>query len=1204
MPPFHEPGDGDLWGDAIALIEEGGRFVLSPSDLVASAGCAYGWLRSIDIRLGWAPPVEVDEDPLAETIARLGDDHEAREARRFTEEGRQLVTVPRPTPYTRAGLSEAAEATRSLLTAADAPDVVGQAAFFDGSFGGFADFIVREGAAYAVWDVKLARSARVEALLQIAAYADGLDAIGVPRTRHGYLRLGDRSVHTQMLDDVIPVYRRRRSALERALNDHLDGGTAVAWGDERHSICGACAHCEVAIAEHDDVLQVAGLGRPHRLLLREAGIVTLPELAAASEPVPGISLRMWSRLQAQAEIQDRGRRAGDGTIPHEVFDPAAIRALPAPDPGDVFFDFEGDPLWATPDGVADGLEYLFGIVDLDAPDGRFIPFWAHDRAEEKEALRRFLDYVDERRVAHPGLHIYHYAPYETSALKRLTVRHGLGEDQLDDLLRAGVFVDLYATVRQSIRVAQPSYSIKKLEPLYMGDELRSAEGVTDGLDSVVQYHRFCAAREAGNDAEATRLLDDIGDYNRYDCVSTWRLRDWLLSQVDREAGGPRDDEADVANAADEKDKQLRLSEIQGIADEMLLGIPEERGERSKEQQGVALLAAALGFYRREAKPMWWEYFDRCVSPVDEWLESRGTLVAESVEVIDDWTKATPRASTFTRTLRIVGELDVGTTLKPGTEVRCIYEEIPPALELGPGDLRVIGWRAVVTAVDPREDGRSTVDVEEKTAKGWEAFTQRPMAVFEHTYFPNESLENAVIEIADRVRTTESRVLPRDAACDILACRPPRLRSGTFDASHAGIVDETSLVETLTDLDNSYVAVQGPPGTGKTYVGSRAVAELVRRGWKVGVVGQSHAVAENFLESVIVAGVAPERVGKKPNGDAADASWTAVKDPAAFVAEDGGRVLGGTAWTFASPKVRGLDLLVIDEAGQFSLAHTIAASRAASRLLLLGDPQQLPQVSKGSHPEPVGTSALEWLVQGNHTMPPDLGYFLSRSWRMHSHLTRHVSDLAYDGRLFAKQDVTDGRSLMGIKPGLHPFVVDHAGNSVVSEEEAATVVDIVRCALDSTWADDSDADPRPVAPDDLIVVAPYNAQVAAIRRRLDEAGFTDTQVGTVDRFQGREAPIAVMSMTASSAQDVPRGIDFLLDRQRLNVAISRAQWATFVVHSPALLDSMPTSIGGLERLGAFLRLVEDNGAILANLPSAGIDADSVVAALEEGRAERG
>ncbi len=1155
----------------MALIEDDGRFVLSPSDLVASAGCAYGWLRSIDVHLGWAPPMRVEDDPLAEAIARLGDAHEAREAERLAGAGR-LVTVPRPRFYDRRGLSEVADMTRGLLTAVDGPDVVAQAAFFDGSFGGFADFIVREDDAFAVWDVKLARTTRVEALLQIAAYADGLDAVGVPRTRHGYLRLGDRSVHSQVLDDVIPVYRHRRRALERILRRHLDDGRAVDWGDERHSICGTCVHCETAIAEHDDVLQVAGLGRPHRLLLRQAGITTLPQLAAASDPVPGFSMRTWTRLTAQAEIQNSGRHAEDGEIPYEVFDPAAIAVLPVPDLGDVFFDFEGDPLWATPDGVAEGLEYLFGIVDLDEPGGRFIPFWAHDRAEEKEALRRFLDYVHERRVAHPGMHIYHYAPYETSALKRLTVRHGLGEDGLDDLLRAGVFVDLYATVRQSIRVAQPSYSIKKLEPLYMGDELRSADGVTDGLDSVVQYHRFCAARAAGDDALAARLLDDIGSYNRYDCVSTLRLRDWLLShaQGGAAASGPPDA---APGAAGEKDTPSGLSELQSIAADVLVGIPEERGERSAEQQGVALLAAALGFYRREDKPMWWEYFDRCVSPVDEWLGSRGTLVAESVEVLEDWTKP-PRKRTFTRTLRFVGELDVGTNLKPGTKVRCVYEDIPPVIEPGPGDLRVIGHEAVIAAVGLRDDGRSAVDVEERTATGWEAFPQRPMAVFEHSYFGTRTLEEAVVEIADQVRATTPRILPRDAASDILARRPPRLRSGAFDASSVENVDATSLVDTIVDLDDSYVAVQGPPGTGKTYVGSRAVAELVRRGWKVGIVGQSHAVAENFLESVVEAGVAPERVGKKPDGDATGASWTQIPDPAAFVAEDGGRVLGGTAWTFASPKVRGLDLLVIDEAGQFSLAHTVASSRVASRLLLLGDPQQLPQVSRGTHPEPVGTSALEWLVQGHHTMPPDLGYFLSRSWRMHSHLTRHVSDLAYDGRLFAKDDVTDIRSLVGIRPGLHPFVVDHAGNSVVSPEEAAIIVDIVRSALDSTWAAAPDTDPRPVTPDDVIVVAPYNAQVAAIRRHLDDASFSDTQVGTVDRFQGREAPIAVMSMTASSAADVPRGLDFLLDRQRLNVAISRAQWATFVVHSPGLLDSMPTSIGGLERLGAFLRLVDD------------------------------
>ena len=1081
-----------------------------------------------------------------------------------------LLVVSRPTPYTRRGFADAAEATRSALLSDDPPDVVAQAALLDGSFGGFADFLVHEDGAYAVWDVKLARSARVTALLQIAAYADMLDRMGVPRAGVGRLRLGDDSVHEQPLDDVIPVYRHRRRYIETLLRRHLDEGRAATWGDDRHSICGGCPHCSAAIVEHDDVLQVAGLSRHQRDRLRAAGIRTLPLLAASTAPVHEMSERTWSRLRAQAALQEGTRHAADGRIAYEVFDTGPIDRLPPSSPGDVFFDFEGDPLWTNPDGVAEGLEYLFGIVDRDDPGERFVPFWAHDRAQEKEALRSFFDYVAERRRRFPDLHIYHYAPYETSALKRLTVRHGVGEDQLDDLLRNGVFVDLYATVRQSIRVAQPSYSIKKLEPLYMGDQLRSAAGVSDGMDSVVQYHAFRAARENGETELANRLLDEIAVYNEYDCVSTLRLRDWLRVHGGGDMAPQQAPEAEVSEPRGSK-----LADLQEIVADVFQGIPLERADRSGEQEGVALLAAALGFYRREDKPMWWVYFDRQIAPVDEWLDPRGTLVAESVEVVADWAKATERARTLTRTLRLVGQAVDGSTLTPGAKVIGVYEDIPPCLSLEPGALRAFGHTATVTSVVECGDDRLAIEVEEKTRTGWEPFPELPMAVFVHTLFPAGPLEAAITELADEVRNHVPRVLPGDAASDILARRPPRLRAGVFDASRTEIVTPTVLVDALTDLDDSYLAVQGPPGTGKTYLGSRAVAALVARGWKIGVVAQSHATVDNFLNAVVGAGVETGRIGKRPKtGAPADGPWVHLgKDIDVFLAEEGGRVLGGTAWTFAAPGVRGLDLLVIDEAGQFSLAHTVASSRAARRLLLLGDPQQLPQVSQGSHPEPVQTSALAWLTQGHDTMPPYLGHFLSRSHRMHSRLTRRVSDLAYEGRLMSKEDVTDVRSLIGIKPGLHPFVVAHEGNSVVSIEEAEAVVAIVRAALDTTWSDGPGSLPRPVTPDDVIVVAPYNAQVSVIRRMLDEAGFAATPVGTVDRFQGREAPITVVSMTASSAQDVPRGLDFLLDRQRLNVAISRAQWATFLVHSPALLDAMPTSVEGLERMGALLRLMD-------------------------------
>ena len=384
--------------------------------------------------------------------------------------------------------------------------------------------------------------------------------------------------------------------------------------------------------------------------------------------------------------------------------------------------------------------------------------------------------------------------------------------------------------------------------------------------------------------------------------------------------------------------------------------------------------------------------------------------------------------------------------------------------------------------------------------------------------------------------------------------------------------EAGLVEAVESARGSYVAVQGPPGTGKTYVGSRAVKELLDRGWTVGVTAQSHAVVENFLDQLIGVGVDPDRVGKEPKDPDGPHRWTTLgsSEVHAFLAP--GRVLGGTAWTFANAAAQPVDLLVVDEAGQLSLAHLLGASALAETVLLLGDPQQLPQVSRGEHPQPIGDAALTWIAEGAPVLRAERGFFLDTSWRMHSALTRAVSELSYAGRLGAREEVTDARRLDGVEPGLHPWPVSHTGNAVSSPEEAAAVVEIVRSLLGRTWSTGPDDPGRPLEPSDVIVVAPYNAQVATVREALDAAGLEGTTVGTVDKFQGREAAVAILTMAASSPQEVPRGLDFLLNRNRLNVSISRGQWAAYLVHSPALADALPTRPEDLPMIGAFLRLV--------------------------------
>jgi uncharacterized protein len=394
-----------------------------------------------------------------------------------------------------------------------------------------------------------------------------------------------------------------------------------------------------------------------------------------------------------------------------------------------------------------------------------------------------------------------------------------------------------------------------------------------------------------------------------------------------------------------------------------------------------------------------------------------------------------------------------------------------------------------------------------------------------------------------------------------------------------------VVASLLDLDDSYLAVQGPPGTGKTYLGAHVIAELVtRHRWKIGVVGQSHAVVENLLSAVVRAGLPAALVGKVLKDADSSVAFTALpKDGQLMFAldnRDTGYVIGGTAWDFSNPARvprRSLDLLVIDEAGQFSLASTIASSVSASNLLLLGDPQQLPQVSQGLHPEPVDGSALGWVSDGHDVLPPSLGYFLPASRRMHPAVTSPVSELSYEGELHSHPDA-EKRSLLGVEPGLHVVPVAHDGNSVESAEEAGRVVELVRGVIGLQWSDPSKGrDKTPLGQADVIVVSPYNAQVSRVRGALEAAGFGGVRVGTVDRFQGQEAVIAIVTLAASSSADVPRGMSFLLMRNRLNVAISRAKWAAYLLYSPALVDYLPVTPAGVSELSAFITLVEEPGS---------------------------
>ena len=1144
--------------------------VYSATDLAKAASCEFATLRALDVKLKRVQAID-SSDPMLERAAELGDLHEHKVLALYRDEFADgVVEISDQHSYDEATLVAKREETLAVLRGG--ADVVFQGSFFDGRFHGRSDFLVRRGEAYAVYDTKLARHAKISALLQLAAYADQLERGGITVHPQVGLILGDGEESLHDVRDLLPVYRERRERLQAILDEHQGEPGPVAWNDPRYTACGRCADCATEVAAHRDLLLVAGMRVSQRKALREAGIESIEELAASTGTIEGFPFSTLQKLRAQARLQvaqdERPRLANEQPDVHaEVFATVALEALPLPDPGDIFFDFEGDPLWAENGSPDWGLEYLFGVVEGDTE--QFVSFWAHDRAEEKQALVDFLAYVAVRRAAHPGMHIYHYASYEKTALLRLAGRHGVGEEQIDDLLRDGVLVDLYSTVRQSILVSQPSYSIKKLEPLYMGDELRAGD-VKDAAASVVEYAHACALRESGRDAEYAAVLASIGDYNHYDCLSTLRLRDWLRERA-IEAGVTWTAPAAASGPASDDDAEAEPDSLVIALGKLAGDAP--RGERTDDEQAFAMLGAALGYHQRESKPFWWAHFDRLRAPVDEWSGSRDVFLVSATDVDADWSK-TGRQRNPRRSITLTGQWGTGST-STSDQVFVVYgDPVPYGLEVTPGDVRGT-LSGVVESRDVDSHGQDVVRIYERLPSGLQEFAELPLALTPGNPPPTTTIENALRHLAELV---VDRGLVPQAGLDVLRRAAPRLtvaRLPGLEAHDNGVID--AITAAVRGLDGSYLAVQGPPGTGKTYVGARVVKALVDSGWRVGVVAQGHAVVDNFLDAVVTAGLSPDRVGKK-NPSGAVQTWTEIdqSEYASFLdAHLDGCVVGGTAFDFTNLHrvERGsLDLVVIDEAGQFSLANTLAVSTAGSRLMLLGDPQQLPQVSQGTHPEPVDHSALGWLMDGEPTLPPELGYFLERTWRMHPALTRRVSRLAYDDKLVSEESVTTARRLDGLEPGLHVVLVDHAGNSVESIEEAREVVEQVHRLLGSTWFDpEEEHGERGLVEGDVLVVAAYNAQVAMIRGELADAGLHDVRVGTVDKFQGQEAPVVIVSMAASSSEDVPRGMEFLLSRNRVNVAVSRGQWAAIVIRSPRLTDYLPATPDGLADLGAFIGL---------------------------------
>ncbi len=1139
--------------------------VVSPTDLVGYLCCEHLSVLSLQVARGERSKPNV-EDPELDVLTQRSLEHEHGYLTRLKDEGRSVTIIVDPTTGTPfSDLVAMEEATLDSLRTG--PDVVYQATFFDLSgpgpaWRGHADFLTRIDRpsglgefSYEPEDTKLAGRVKPSAILQLCHYAEQLGRLqgGEPASIH--VVLGGQERHSFALADFAAYYRAAKARFEAALTDQ---GLTYPNPVEHCAVCSWRTVCEQRRAADDHLCLVAGLSRDQaRKLTEGAAIATMAALAAHDgSSVPKMRVATVDRLARQARLQVTALTSTDQPLPYELLSldgPGhGLAALPEPDDGDLFFDIEGDPYEG--DG---GIEYLLGVGWMQ--DGRFEHriFWAHDRAQEKAAFESFIDFVTERRRLHPNLHVYHYAPYERTALGRLMGRHATREEEVDDLFRGDFLVDLYRVVRQGICVGSPSYSLKKLEPLYMRP--RTGE-ITDAGSSIVEYERWLETTDA-------QILDAIGDYNRTDCDSTRLLRDWLEDrrvELTAELGT----EVPRPGRPEDMPGEAVTAEITGVAElaaQLTVGADGPTGDASPEAAACWLLAQLLDWHRREDKPEWWQYFARVLDYDDEdlWCDTEAIagLNYEGVERAEKRSSVHRYGFDPTQEHKLSADQQV---VDPASEREKLLKGTKVA---GPGTL---------------------VELDSKRGKLWlkrgtSSVAHHPEALIPGGPVPTKQLREALRRLARSVLTNGiDGEGPYRAVRDLLLRRGPRLLvlgSGQ-PLQRDGEEATDAAVRLALALDGGCLAIQGPPGSGKTYSAARMVVALVAEGKRVGITASSHAVVGNLLAGVMVRGAEEGmkiRALQKADDDQrcshADVTCTNSNEQVeAALTEGRVDVVAGTGWLFAREGLDAtLDVLVIDEAGQLSLANAAAVGAAAHNLVLVGDPRQLAQPSKGTHPIGAGVSALEHLLANRATIAADQGLFLNVTRRLHPGICAFVSELAYDGRLHSlpecgRQTVRDGPVVGG--SGLRWVPVDHAGNRTSSTEEATTLAEHYYALLGRPWTKAS-GEVLELRTDDLLVVAPYNAQVALLSEHLPSGA----RVGTVDKLQGQEAAVVLVSLTASSAEDIPRGMEFLYSRNRLNVAVSRARALAITIGSPHLLAVHCRTSNQLRLANGLCRLME-------------------------------
>lgn len=1097
----------------ISMHLENEILVFSPSDITLFMESPFAsWMEHAVVVCSDLTYIPDPQDPMMTLLQEKGISHELAVLQQFKDQGLTIADL---------SSKNVSEATLEAMRLG--VDIIYQGTLNKSPFYGRADFLVKVAGSsalgnyhYEVWDAKLSKTVKPNFIVQLCCYADMLENIQQHHPEHMTVILSNYEHARLKIDHYFYYYQQLKRAFlsihsSFSFEKRPDPSCSISWGRWKN-------YAEALLLNADHLSQIATITRNQIKKLNQAEIYTVQQLIESDcQYIAGINSEELRRLKTQARLQKQSMKQDRPLF--EIIIPAinqkqGLALLPPHSPLDVFFDIEGFPL------EEGGLEYLWGSAFLDA-DGilQFKDFWAHNSQEEQLAFKSFIDWVYQRWQMDPTMHIYHYANYEIAACRRLMGRYGICEYEVDQLLRNEVFVDLYKIVKGGLLVGEPKYSIKNIEHLYRGNR---ETAIGSGGDSVVIYETW-RMNPDGQTWQTSAWLNDIREYNIDDCYSTKELVDWLRA---------RQTENNISycgkiDIVEPEVKEAVTNSIQ-LRNDLLEQSRHMLARDPKNAAVIENLAWSLEFHRRENKPVFWRLFDRLGLSDNELVDDLDCLT-NCVRTEKVPFKLTSKA----RSLAYEYQFD------PNQEFKGISENYYVL-----GETTTDGKYIKVTIEKDASDLQQGIIVIKAKEEPPTVMTLIPDE-FVHPH----PIPAAIYRVA---KSVAENPLNQSAITDFMRRNIPRIKGHQHGMPIAPSQDAKERIQQISqaiiNLDHSYLVIQGPPGAGKTYTGKHVIAELLTQGKTIGICSNSHKAINHLLKSV--ATYCMERhihasffCTKETDSTLLDLGVTILENSklAAHITEK--CVVGTTAWGFARDDLANtFDYLFIDEAGQVSIANLIAISQSAKNIVLMGDQMQLSQPSQGSHPAESGLSILDYLLHESPTIPDEMGVFLGTTYRMHSAINQFISAAIYDNKLISDSDndrqiiqVPEGYTgILNQEAGIIFVPVVHEGNTQAADEEVHSIKQLAAQLLGRIFFD-KQGNQRPIDWSDMLFVAPYNHQV----NRLKEALGKQAKVGSVDKFQGQEAPIVFLSMCASDAAASPRGLKFLFDKHRINVAISRA-----------------------------------------------------------------